>query len=180
MSVDLTKKTSSDSLRVVKTGLLAGTLDGATAGIHSFILTGRDPMNAFRFIATGVFGPPALSGGLDMALWGILFHFCIAFWWTLLYFALYPRVSLLLRNRYLSGVVYAAIVWIAMNAIVIPVSHVPSYRHSTEGIIVGILLLILGIGLPISISASRWYSRSDAKVTPSRDTARDDLPANPR
>jgi hypothetical protein len=58
------------------------------------VLNDRDPVKSFQFIASGIFGTSAFSGGNTMLALGILFHFCIAFIWTLIFFFLYPRLKL--------------------------------------------------------------------------------------
>src|SRR6188768_2158888 len=70
----------------VTTGLLAGLLDGTAACLQVYISRGRMPDAVFKFVASGIFGPSALSGGTMMIIWGIIFHLIIAVLWSTLYY----------------------------------------------------------------------------------------------
>ena len=140
-------------------GLVAGTLDGLAAVLMYSIPTGKDPMNVFRYIASGVFGKEAFSGGVPMAIWGILFHYIIAIGWSVLFFMAYPRLSILSKNKFMVAAAYGIFVWLMMNLIVLPLSDVPGggpkdFASITKGIVV----LMFCIGLPISFMTSRYYS----------------------
>lgn len=110
---------------ILKTGLLAGTLDILCALIQFYIKTGKDPAIVLGFIASGVFGKTALTGGTLMAFAGLFFHFVIAFIWTIFFFLLYPKISFLSKNKFLSGFGYGFFIWIVMTRIVVPLSNTP-------------------------------------------------------
>ena len=84
---------------VVKAGLLAGTLDITCALVQYYLQTGKNPEAVLKFIASGVFGPSALKGDFPFAVYGLLFHYLIAFIWTIFFFLIYPKIPLLSRNR---------------------------------------------------------------------------------
>ncbi len=145
---------------IFKTGLLAGTLDGLAAALMYSVSNGKDPLNVYRFIASGVFGKDAFSGGVPMALYGIFFHYVIAFGWTTLFFGLYPRVPFLSRNKIVTGIFYGVFVWLMMNLVVLPFSNVPmSGELQISAILKGMVVLMLCIGLPISWMTSKFYSK---------------------
>lgn len=139
------------------TVLLAGTLDGLAAVIMYCAKTGKDPMNVFRYVASGVFGSDAFAGGTTMAIWGIVFHFIIALGWTVLFSVFALRVSMLTKHWPLSGVVYGLVVWLAMSQIVVPLSRVPAGTGSADwsGMIRAALILIVCVGLPIAYGCAR-------------------------
>lgn len=137
------------------TGLLAGTLDAVAA----LLVYQVKPMNMFRFIASGAFGPKALTGGLSMALWGVLFHYIIAFFWTILFFFLYSRISRTSPNKYVNGVVYGLLIWLVMNLIVLPLTRVGQPPLALKPAITGAVILIFAVGLPVSLFVHRHYSR---------------------
>lgn len=145
------------------TGLVAGTLDGLAAVIMYYSRTGNDPTDVFRYIASGVFGRDAFTGGVPMALWGILFHYVIAFGWTILFFVVASRIALLTRNWFVSGVAYGVVVWLGMNLIVVPLSQVPAPAGPKEwaGILRATAVLIVCIGLPVAYAAKK-YLRADS------------------
>jgi hypothetical protein len=140
---------------IVITGLIAGTLDAAAA----IIVSGATPLQVFRYIASAVFGRAAFSGGLVMGFWGLLFHYMIAFSWTILFFVLYPKVVLLRKNKYVVGVLCGIFVWAVMNMVIVPMTKIPGRAMTFTGAITQCTILILMIGLPISLLAHRYYSR---------------------
>lgn len=147
---------------IVKTGLLAGTLDGLAAVLLYSIPSGKDPLNVFRFIASGVFGKEAFAGGVPMAMWGVFFHYIIATGWTVLFFVAYPRVAILSKNKIVTGSLYGIFVWLMMNLVVVPLSNVPMRgNREVSSIIVGMAVLILCIGLPITWIISKYYNKQN-------------------
>jgi hypothetical protein len=145
---------------IFRAAVLAGTLDGLAAALKYIADTGKDPMNVFRFIASGIFGAKAFEGGTAMGLWGIFFHYLIATGWTVLFFVLYPRIQLLSRNKYIAGLSYGIFVWLMMNLVVLPLSKVPPLIMNSESIIIGMVVLMTCIGLPISIIVNRHYTKT--------------------
>jgi hypothetical protein len=144
---------------ILKIGFVAGTLDGLAAVLMYSIPTGKDPMNVFRFIASGVFGKEAFGGGVQMAIWGILFHFIIATGWSALFFVAYSRVTLLSKNKFIVAAAYGIFVWLMMNLIVVPLSGVPAGGPKEMiSILKGVTVLMLCIGLPVTLMTSRFHS----------------------
>lgn len=143
------------------TGLTAGTLDGLAAAISYFISTGKDPLHVYRYVASAIFGMDAFSGGVPMAICGIVFHYIIASGWTIVFFALAVRLRSFLKNWIVSGILYGISVWIMMNLVIVPLSNVPANTGPKEwsAILKGAIILILCIGLPIAYSASKYLKR---------------------
>jgi hypothetical protein len=143
---------------VLAAGLLAGTLDAIGATLQVILSGGRQPLRVWRFVASGAFGPSATRGGSEMILFGLLFHYCIAFAWILILFLLYPRVPIAHRYPFLTGLVYGIIVWLVMNLVVIRLSRIgPRPLHLTPSLI-GAGILVLAIGIPGSLMAHRYYT----------------------
>lgn len=149
------------SSAIVIAGLLAGTLDGLAAALLFIIRTGKNPLAVFRFIASGVFGQDALSGGVLMATMGIFFHYVIAAGWTIIFFMAYSRLTILLKNWIVSGIVYGLFVWLIMNLVVLPLSRVPAVSMTVNGVLIGISVLMVCIGLPISYLAHKYYQQEN-------------------
>jgi hypothetical protein len=144
---------------ILWTALIAGSLDIAAAMLKYFLSTGKDPTAVLRFIASGVLGRDAFSGGILSALFGLLLHFIIAGSWTALYFFLFPRLQFLSRNKYLSGILYGIIVWCGMNLVVLPFSRVAMRPFDLFNAIEGIVILMVCIGIPVSLSAHRYFTK---------------------
>jgi hypothetical protein len=143
-------------LAIVWAGLLAGTLDIiAACGLFS-IRTGQDPTVVLRFVASGALGPSAMTGGWSMALAGLLFHFIIAYSWTILFFLIFPKLPK--GSWILYGLLYGVFVWLIMNLIVLPyLSKITTRPFNWNGAITGAIVLMLAIGLPVSYLARKFY-----------------------
>jgi len=137
-------------------GLVAGTLDGTAAVIRFLIKGGTNPLKVFRYIASGAFGPDATKGGVGMALWGILFHYLIAFTFTALFFFLYRMVPFA-RIKWLNGILYGVFIWAVMELGVLPLTRVKPFTPTLESGTIASLILIVCIGLPVSFFARNYY-----------------------
>ena len=141
---------------ILLTGLLAGTLDVATA----MIVYNSNPNNMFRYIASGAFGSEtAFTGGSEMVICGIILHYFIALWWTTLYFLVYPLIQRVASHKYIAGVLYGIFVWVMMNMVVIPFTEIAQGDFYWDRAIVGATILVFMIGIPVSFFAHRFYSR---------------------
>jgi len=140
--------------------IIAGTLDISSA-IVTFIINNPNAsiLGLFQFIASGAFGDAAFSGGVPMAIAGLLFHYLIALTWTTIFFLLYPKIKLLSKNKLISGISFGIFVWLVMNLIVLRLSRVPQINLHTGHIVLGMLYLIFFIGIPVSYLANRYYAR---------------------
>jgi uncharacterized membrane protein YagU involved in acid resistance len=143
---------------ILQTGFIAGALDAIAASVNFTIRTGKNPVRVFRFIASGLFGKTALTGGLLMAGCGLLFHFLIAFSFTTFFFLIYPKINILSKNSIITGLVYGVFVWLIMNKIVVPLSNTPKLPFDLTQTILGIIILMLAVGLPISLMAKKYYT----------------------
>lgn len=152
---------SAAAIAIVRTGLLAGSLDILAAFTNTYIVSGRGPGVVLKYIASGVWGSEAFAGGATMVVYGLLFHYLIAFGWTTLYFVCYPQLRRLqLPGFIISGIIYGVIVWAMMNYVILPLSNVPPPAISWKSAITGILIIIFAIGLPIAVSAERYYNKT--------------------
>lgn len=144
---------------ILSAWLLSGTLDIATASIYYTIRYGITLTLLFQNIASGVFGERAFAGGVEMAALGLLFHYCIAFIWTMVYFMGYPRIKILWRNRFASGMVYGVLVWLVMNLVVLPLSNVDRSPFSFVPALIAAVILMFCIGPPNAFIVGKYYSR---------------------
>ncbi|MGE5859094.1 MAG: hypothetical protein ACM34J_00975 [Ignavibacteria bacterium] len=67
---------------IVLTTLLAGSLDISAAFINSLVRAGTGPVKVLQYIASGLLGPEAFSGGWMTAFFGLASHYFITFVWT--------------------------------------------------------------------------------------------------
>jgi len=142
---------------IIGTGLLVGSFDILAAFADYYIETGKNPEGVLRFIASGVFGKKAFTG-TDMMIWiGLLFHFIIAFAFTIIFFIIYPRTKLLQLNVVLVAVIFAIVIWFVMNLIVVPLSNTPSIPFKFINALKAVLILIFTIGFPFAIIFRNFY-----------------------
>jgi uncharacterized membrane protein YagU involved in acid resistance len=141
-------------------GVVAGTLDMTGALIvYVAILHKATVLVILQRIAAAAFGLPAFKGGYSMALWGLIFHYIIAFSFAAAYVLLYPYQPLMRKSRLVSGLLYGVLVWVIMNRIVLPMTKLPLSRFQWSGALIGAALLILFIGLPVAFITDAGYKR---------------------
>ena len=141
--------------KILGAGLLVGTLDISAACVQYFIKTGKSPENVLKFVASGVFGKEALTGGVLMSVCGLLFHFLVAFIFTTFFFFIYPRLKFLSFNVILTAILYGVFTWAVMNRIVLPLSNTSPIPFTWTGAAISAGILCLCIGLPLAIIAKR-------------------------
>lgn len=152
---------------VLLTGLIAGSLDAAAASIQYYINTGNNPARVFRYIASAALGKQTMTKDLyTMVAWGLLFHFLIAMSFTLLFFLCFRQIRMLLKNKFVAGVIYGIFVWCVMNLLVVPLAfgvdfgvQYQKYFDNIKNSLIAMGILIIAIGLPISLLADRYYSK---------------------
>jgi hypothetical protein len=151
--------------RVVPAGLLVGVWDGLFAvGICVTAGTGCVPIRVFWSIAGALIGPEAArAGGVATAALGLGLHFLIATIWATIYWLGYQRIGGLRRavargwGAVLVAVGFGFLVYVAMDFIVIPLSHA---RHTP---ITSRFFWIILLGHPIFVAAPIvWLVRSPA------------------
>lgn len=144
---------------------IAGTLDIIAAHLHIWATStsGKFPATLLKSIAGGALGRErAKQGGVEMMALGAFFHYFISFAFTLFFFLLFPRVSLLRKNRYAVGAAYATFVWAVMTYVVLPLSALPWRPPSFTSVhtYIGWAVLTSVFGIPIAIGAASYHERS--------------------
>ncbi|MEO7991568.1 MAG: hypothetical protein ABI663_18590 [Chryseolinea sp.] len=144
---------------IFKTTLIAGTLDITAACIHSYLLNGTMPSRVLRYVASGVFGASAFTGSNIMLVWGLLFHFIIAFSCTACYFLLYQKMKILTRSWLIDAVAVGVVAWCVTNLIVVPMSNTPKFPFDIMKVPIGLSILIICIGIPIAYGADLFFKK---------------------
>jgi hypothetical protein len=139
-------------------GLLVGTLDISGAIINSLANNGN-PKMIFPYIASAVFGKEAFSGGTSMSIIGGLFHYVVAYSFTVFFFLIYPKLHFLSVNRLLTGFLYGIFIWCVMNLIVVPLTQINKFPKWNAKLPIQAGILIVAIGIPLSFIAY-WYYKS--------------------
>jgi hypothetical protein len=141
-----------------KTILLAGFIAGLLDITAAIVILGKmNVVGVLKYIASGVLGKEAFLGGNGVALLGLFFHFCIAYSFTILYFLIYPRITLLHKHKVLSALLYGIFVWAVMNLLVLPVTNVSRGSFQWSKALLNMSILVVMVGLPISLIIHRYY-----------------------
>ncbi len=140
---------------ILKTGLIAGTMDGLAAVV---ILAKMNFTGVFQYVASGVFGKASFEGGAATTIAGVGFHYFNAFAFTVFYFVIYPRLAFLQKQMFVSALVYGIFVWCVMNLIVVPMSNVAMAPFNWGRAFLNMAILIVCIGLPIAYFVKNYYA----------------------
>ncbi|HEV8368548.1 MAG TPA: hypothetical protein VGQ39_11410 [Pyrinomonadaceae bacterium] len=141
-------------------GLIAGTLDITGACVVAWLRAGVSPVRVFQSVASGIYGAASSSLGAKTAILGLVLHFLIATTWTVVYYLASRKISYLVNQTIIAGVLYGVVVYAFMNFVVIPLSAVPKRATPPplSARIIGMSIIIFCIGLPIAIIV-RKFSR---------------------
>ena len=141
-------------------GFIAASLDMLAAiVVYALIQQKTTALKILQSIASAVFGKAAYDGGVEMGLYGLVFHFFISFCFAAAYCFAFPYISFFRKHAVISGIFYGVLVWMIMNLVVLPI--VFHYRSSFtwDAAITGIIILILAVGLPISFITHIRYNK---------------------
>jgi hypothetical protein len=121
-------------------------------------LQGVSPGRVLQAIASGLLGRDAYRGGMPTAALGLALHFLIAAGVVLTYFAASGRWPALARRPWVYGPAYGVLVYLVMALVVVPLSRAQLGPRTVAGIVNGVLIHVLGVGLPaaLAVRAARW------------------------
>jgi hypothetical protein len=139
--------------------IAVGTLDILDA-IVFFWLKGVAPIRIFQSIASGILGRAAFGGGFSTALLGGILHYFISFSVVAVFCVACRWLSFLWRRPFICGVLYGLVVYAVMNLMVVPLSAANSGKPTLPVLINGLLIHMLGVGLPSALFARAvWQHR---------------------
>lgn len=149
--------------QIFKATFIAGSLDIIAACTQAWLVkSATTPDIVLKYIASAVFGKDAFAGGTGMILYGLLFHFIIAFACTLVYFLLYPKIKLLHWNIFFSSLLIAIIAWTVTTQLIVPLSQIKRPPFNFSKALMAVSILYFCIGLPVSYFAKRFYSGKES------------------
>lgn len=147
---------------ILLAGFVAGTLDILAAFTQYYINTGKSPLIILKYIASAAIGmEKAYSGGSEMLLLGLLFHYIIAYGLAIFFFWIYPYWNRLSRNKFLTAVVYGIFAWMATTLVIVPLSYIGRFPSDPVQAAIAILILIFMIGLPLSLIIGKYHDRRE-------------------
>jgi hypothetical protein len=142
-------------LALLWAGFTCGCLD-IIAALVVYGFFGVRPMRLLQGIASGLLGPKAFTDSLTTALLGLLCHFVIAFGAAAVYLTASRGIDFLIERAVLSGALYGVAVYFFMQRIVLPLSAAAKRPFSMKMMVIGVVIHIVCVGLPISLSVRRF------------------------
>ena len=146
---------------IVAGGLVAAVLDAANAIMAYKLAFGMTPVAIYQFVASGLLGPAAFSGGVAAGLLGLGIHFLIAFTAATLFVLAAERLPQLRRDAVGWGLAFGLAVFVVMNLVVIPLSRIPPASPSVPLVVNGVIGHALLVGLPIALATRRFLGRGE-------------------
>lgn len=151
-------KRSSAYNTILKATFVAGTLDILIALVQFYLQSKRNPVVVLNYIASAVFSRAAFTGGTLMALWGLFFHYVVTLFWAILFFMIYRKVNGVTGSNIITGIVYALVIWLGMNLVVLPLSAIPSMPFNIRSALTGAAILVIAVGLPFSFIMKKHFA----------------------
>ena len=161
-STSLIKRNSLLSLSVIG-GLIIGLLHLIfQVGVVYDLLLKSPFIGSLQYVASGVMGDAAFTGGLATALLGVIIEFVMTIIIAGVFILSADRIPLLRRHAIPGALVYGFGVFIVMNFIVLPLSAAPPLPAPTmPQLIVMIVDHLLVIGLPLGIIVRRMLPANE-------------------
>lgn len=138
--------------------LSSGLLDASAGALVYFIFKGLNPIEVLQYIASGIYGEAAFSGGLLTASVGLVLHFVVAFAFAAGFFIVYPSIKLLSKNIWITGLLYGLFSWLVMNLLVLPNSGVAKVPFNFISVLEIIWHMGL-VGLPIAVLTKKHFGK---------------------
>lgn len=139
---------------IIAGGAAAGACDITYAIVFSRVRSGVAPSRVLQSVASGVLGAAAYSGGWPTALLGLALHFVNALIIAAIFYVAARNIPALTTRAATWGLAYGLGVYWFMLLVVIPLSAVPPRPFPAPIVVItGIVVHMLGVGLPIALMA---------------------------
>ena len=147
----------------VISGLIIGTLHLVIQAWIVFILILKlapSFMVGAQFIASGLLGDAAYTGGLATALLGVILELVMTIIIAGIFFFSADRIPFLRKNVIVGSLLYGIGVFIVMNFVVLPLSAATVSAPPPMGLLIEIIVEhMLLIGLPLGIIVQRNFNK---------------------
>jgi hypothetical protein len=142
-------------------GLVAGALDllSAFATLTSKTVT---EIGILQYVASGLIGPSAFTGGTPTALLGVAVHFGLTLIMAAVFVLAAAIAPMLLRRPWLWGLIYGVITYLVMTRIAAPLSAADWKIPQGWAVVAGLMAHCFYVGVPIAFIA-RYFISADAR-----------------
>lgn len=130
-------------------GFVAGTVDVGAAALINLL----SPIRILQFIAGGLLGKAALSGGIPVALLGLVLQWLMSMIIAAAYVFAASRLPVLGRRWIGFGLGYGVVVFFVMNYVVVPLSAWARWPHFTPYSFAANMAAMLLFGLIVAFFA---------------------------
>jgi len=137
-------------------GLAVAVLDAVDALVAYKLAYGMSPLVIYQFVASGLLGKAAYTGGVTAALVGVAVHLLVAFGAATVFVLASERLPALRRDAVGWGLVFGVGVYVVMTFVVIPLSRIGASMPSLPLLANGVLGHAFLVGLPIALAARRF------------------------
>jgi hypothetical protein len=135
-------------------GFFAGLADFIYPTVR-FVMNGKPWTAPWKGVASGLLGPRAHQGGLEMVALGAALHWFICIAAAAILYFLVSRVKLLPRQWLALGILHGIAVLLAMNYVILPLSAIGQGIYKLEELHVHAFWHIVLVGLPTAFFVSR-------------------------
>jgi hypothetical protein len=139
----------SDLTAILLGGFVAGTVDVGAAALINLL----SPIRILQFIAGGLLGKAALSGGIPVALLGLVLQWLMAMIIAAVYVLAASWLPVLGRRWIAFGLAYGVVVFFVMNYVVVPLSAWARWPHFTPYSFTANMAAMLLFGLIVAFFA---------------------------
>ena len=146
-------------------GLIAGTLDITGACVVNGYRFGTTPLQVFQSVSSGLYGPSSSQLGWKTGIIGLILHYFIATSWVAIYYLASRKISFLIDQWIVSGVLYGVFVHFFMTQVVIRLASIVRRQlgeisvarpFNLKGSLIGMTIIIFCIGLPIAFIVRKF------------------------
>ena len=147
-----------DLPRVLFAATIVAILDISFAATYWVVYKGTTTLpRILQSIATGIQGRAAMQGGTASVLLGAAAHCAVALGWTMIFWLAarrWPAFRRVLGSRggaFRVGMPYGVFVWLAMEFVVVPISHAKPAPVLSAWFAVSLVWHAFGVGLPMAV-----------------------------
>lgn len=143
------------SVRPILIGaLVAGTLDAIDGVVFNGLANHLGPVQVLQYIASGFYGARSFDMGLTSAAVGAAAHYFIALVLAAIYVAAARLLPVLNRHVVVLGSAFGVAVFLTMNFVILPMTHVVATPITPAFLINGLIGHALFVGVAIAWAAA--------------------------
>ena len=135
-------------------GFLAGLADTIYPTVKT-VMAGQPWFSPWKGVASGLLGPAARDGGMEMVVLGLALHYFICISAAALLYLLASRVKFVPRQWIVLGVLYGIAFLLTMNYVILPLSQIGRGIYPLEELHIHAFWHIVLVGLPTAFFVTR-------------------------